>query len=353
MALASLARYRENTIRLVKARFGEDIAIYAGSPAYDTHIPLLDSRLGLHTAVRNFYLPRDILLQRLPPIELLRAEVVMLDLNPRLPHVWLVLFVRKLLNKHTILWGHAWSRGGRHAKSESLRSMMRRLASSIVTYTHQQAEELRQLHPDKSFIAAPNSMYHRDQYFFAPDEIRNVVLYVGRLSSAKKPLLLLEAFDRLVQDGDSALELVLVGDGELMEAVRAKATSSHASSRIHILGHIDNYEELAAIYSHAAVSVSPGYAGLSLTQSLGFGVPMVISRDEPHAPEIEAVREGFNALTFRTDSPEDLARTIQEATYDRTTLADGPAIVADCADRYSVEAMAGGLIAAIENHISP
>lgn len=49
-----------------------------------------------------------------------------------------------------------------------------------------------------------------------------------------------------------------------------------------------NNEDIYDVYANALVSVSPGYVGLSLTQSLSFGVPMLIAIDEAHVPEIDA-----------------------------------------------------------------
>jgi hypothetical protein len=84
--------------------------------------------------------------------------------------------------------------------------------------------------------------------------------------------------------------------------------------------------------------MSPGYVGLSITQSLSYGVPMIVARDEPHSPEIEAMRERFNAITVASDDAEALAGVMVEMASDRDAwLSRRADIAADCAGRYSVE----------------
>ena len=106
------------------------------------------------------------------------------------------------------------------------------------------------------------------------------------------------------------------------------------------MGHISDYEELKNIYNSAFFSVSPSLAGLSITQSFSFGVPMIISEFEKHGPELEAVQEGLNALFFKTDSidsfNENLCLAFQNKDY---WLNQRQSIVDFCKNEYSIEAM--------------
>src|SRR5690606_16585022 len=131
-----------------------------------------------------------------------------------------------------------------------------------------------------------------------------------RLVRDKKPLLALEGF-RLVCDqlGQDA-RLVFVGDGPLrneLEEARMRAGLAHC---VEILGHVGTYNDLRAQYGTVVASLASGYVGLSLIQSLSFGVPMAIACSEPHAPEIEAAREGYNCVVFESDNPEALGTTL-------------------------------------------
>ena len=89
------------------------------------------------------------------------------------------------------------------------------------------------------------------------------------------------------------------------------------------------------------VSVSPGYVGLSITQSFAFGVPMLISRNEDHSPEIEAAKESSNAVFFQTDNQKDFCLKVEEIFKSKKVFFEKRNIIADlCKKHYTVEQMA-------------
>ena len=141
--------------------------------------------------------------------------------------------------------------------------------------------------------------------------------------------------------------LHIVGSGPEDAALRAIAKNSHAHQRIIFHGHIADPKKLFTIYSKCVTSVSSGYVGLSITQSLGFGIPMIISRDEPHAPEIEAAKENFNCLFFNTDSKSDLCGAMEKVFAERSFwIKSTKNINAHCQENYSAEHMANRIMEA-------
>ena len=229
---------------------------------------------------------------------------------------------------------------------------MRRMADGLVTYTTTQASELRVRHTNKRIVAAPNALYREAEFAFDGETMRDTILYVGRLHKDKKPDLLVRAFGRS-QAECSELRLVIVGDGDLSNDVKLLVESSPARTSIQLLGFVSDYQALRSLYSRAIATVSPGYVGLSITQSLSFGVPMIISRDEDHSPELEAAEEWVNCVFFQTDSVDDLSAKILDVAANRQTWRErGESIRSSCAAKYSVEQMAAGLIAALEDTLS-
>jgi len=348
-SFASLATYRKPVISLLMAHFGSRLAVYAGGSAADIEIPLLRPIDLPIRPLRNVFLPRSLLVQNIPVRTYLSCDVLMLDLNPRVVHAWPLLILRRLLRRRTILWGHAWPRAGRESRSETVRCAMRSLATGLVAYTESQASELRAKHRHIPVFAAPNALVPQQSCRFDGDSIRDSVLCVGRLTASKKPLLLMDAFEVFAAQ-EAHTRLVIVGDGPELDAVRDRAGTSRFKHRIEVVGRVDDVESLRARYAQAIVSVSPGYVGLSATQTFSFGVPMIVSRDEPHAPEIEAVNEGVNGVFFTTNVVADLAEALRDVVSNAAHWrAAGPAISASCAASYSTEIMASGLIKALEH----
>jgi glycosyltransferase involved in cell wall biosynthesis len=111
-------------------------------------------------------------------------------------------------------------------------------------------------------------------------------------------------------------------------------------SRLRLHGAVSDPTALASLYGDSLVSVSPGPVGLALTQSLSYGVPMIISNDEAHGPEIELAATE-NCFWFQSGSPESLGRTLLESFDIREDLISrGPRISSTAASTYSIEAMA-------------
>lgn len=347
MVVASLGRYRMQTIQAVQDALGSELTIVAGTRPYDPSIKVLTPADIPMQVASNHYAPGGILWQGLPWREALEAETVVADLNPRVISTWALLLARKAMRRRTALWGHAFPRLGRASLSDLLRGWMRSMADGIISYTRTQADELRALHAAPVYVA-PNALYHRREMGFARSAERASVIYVGRLEASKKVALLVEGFALAAQQVPE-MQLTIAGDGAELAALQQRASSLPCTGRIAFLGHVDDVERLRAEYSRSFVSVSPGYVGLSITQSLAFGVPMLIARDENHSPEIEAARDGENCVFFTSDDAVALSEALIAFWRNRPAWqAKGPEIAEACSKEYSVEAMAAGIVAAFE-----
>lgn len=347
MLLTSLGDYRFRTMKLVKDTMAGDLAIAAGIVPPEPSIRVLTRKdIEMHEVANYFVGPFVI---QLPPVPVLLArDTLALDLNPRALHVWLILMLRKALGRRTIVWGHAFPRQGKAARSDKIRGLLRKFADGVLTYTDTQKHELQEMHPGKPIYSAPNSLYHRSEIGFDADSVRTDILFVGRLIASKKADFLLSAFVAAAAHLPPQVRLVFVGDGPEMPALKNAAAAAGLAERVVFAGYNSRYEDLRALYKTAFVAVSPGYVGLSITQSFAFGVPMIISRDENHSPEIEAAVEGRNAVFFETGSTTALAEGLTAIWQDRHAWgARGPDIAEDCRSRYSVETMAAGIMAAL------
>jgi glycosyltransferase involved in cell wall biosynthesis len=334
--------YRQAFLEVLLSRLGPQFRVYAGEEYFDrstkTRIRIGDALSPLRN---RFLFGRRLLWQSGSLAAARGANVAILEFNPRILSVWLLLIWRSLRNRPTLLWGHAWSRSGRASRTEPVRRAMRRLAKGVIVYTRTQQRELSECDTPGRVFVAPNALYLAE--FIQPAEPPSPpdsILYVGRLVPAKKPEVLLEAFLRIHQELPTGTRLVIVGQGPLLSPMRDRA-SEVPEARVEFLGHVSDVDALRRLYGRAIVAVSPGFVGLSITQSLGFGVPMLISRDEPHAPEIEAARHGWNAFMYAPSSPESLARALlQTALNGGWGWASRADISADCRNRYSAEALA-------------
>ena len=282
------------------------------------------------------------------------ADVAVVSLNPRIVSNWIVIGARRLRRRRTLVWGHAWPRKGPGSRTDRVRDIMRRFADAVIVYTEREAKDLRARRPTQEVTAAPNALYRMNEMVPADSVHPTDFLYVGRLNSSKKPGLLLEAFRLASPSMPDDVRLVFIGTGPLQNDLTERVVALGLESRVSLLGHVSDVGELRQAYSSAIASVSPGYVGLSLIQSLGNGVPMLIARDEPHAPEIEAIVEGENGWFFDSDSPEALASLLTAIAAQRTSWTSRRALIAEQARAtYSVERMVDAFVAALRLHVTP
>jgi len=348
----AIADYRDAFISLLLNRVPQ-LKVQVGESYFEQSTrtsSFVKSMPSTQTIKNHFFLFRKLCWQSICWKSALGVDVYIGELNPRLLTTWVLLGIRKLQGKRSVLWGHAWARSGKHSKTEPLRHLMRMLADGLILYTHSQRNELVERYPEfsKKCFVAPNSLYsHQLMKQSKSEEIPTDFIYVGRMIPSKKVSLLVDAFALFSKDHvDSKLHLV--GDGEELLRLREHA---HRMSIKNIIfhGHVSSHNLLEDIYSRSVAAVSPGYIGLSITQSFSFGKPMIISKDEPHSPEIEAFKEGLNGSFFKTDDP--LSLSVQmEQWYQRRNELDkiSTTIIDDCRSSYSVECMVDGFCKAIQ-----
>ncbi len=351
LQLISAADYRMPVFNALYERLGPKLKIYTGTGSFEDGIKEAKLDRPYFVEIENVYhAGKRFCIQKGVYHAAVAAEGTILSLNPRTLTNWLIAKKRRSMGKPVVMWGHAWPREGKGAKSDAIRQKMRNMADLLVTYTESQAAELAPM-VKVPVVAAPNALYTKQQMESSLGVKRspNGFLYTGRFVETKKPAVLIRAFAKAVPQLPTTTRLFMVGDGPLKSSLIQEAESLGIKDRVDFPGWVSDFEGLRKFYMQSVTSVSPGYMGLSGTQSFAFGVPMLISRDEPHAPEIEAAEEGKNAVFFETDSEEALAAAMVSAMQEQGQwLAKSDEILNDCMERYSVDVMADRLASAFQ-----
>lgn len=100
--------------------------------------------------------------------------------------------------------------------------------------------------------------------------------YICRISEQKRPMLLLEIIKKLKEKRND-FKVLVVGDGNLLSKMKAKASNLGLTENIMFLGNIENTEE---IYKVSDLTINCSIKeGLALTsyESLSMGVPVISS----------------------------------------------------------------------------
>ncbi|NSX38682.1 glycosyltransferase family 4 protein [Pseudarthrobacter oxydans] len=342
MYLTVLPFYRQKCIESLLTQAEDRVCIYAG-PRQLTASVTTGISPDLYRPLKAFFLFDRVIVLRDHWADAIRAESLMVDLNPRCASAWAMLAIRKVLGRRTLVWGHLFPRAGAGSWTARLRRFMRSLANGTVLYGFDSVVPARQDLPEQPVWVAPNALYSRD--VLGPCISKSApssVIYVGRLVPEKKVDLLIQGFALAARNIDTA-RLKIVGQGSDLASLKTLANDLGCGDRISFLGPITETEKLERVYADALCSVSPGYVGLSLTQSLGFGVPMLIADNEPHAPEVELERFG-GVLRFTEDDPSSLGALLQKVYLKEVEFPSAKELARPIQANYSAESMAMGLL---------
>lgn len=192
-----------------------------------------------------------------------------------------------------ILWGHGY---GNSRLARPLRDWLAARADGVLLYDDSAAADmlLRGLRPHKVFIA-PNTVHvpnHRD----CTGCRKSSLIYIGRLTKAKKVDALIDAFADVRSRIPDHIRLEIVGDGRERASLERRAHSRGVADAVTFQGEVHDDDVLAALFARAYACVVPGYVGLVVLHSFAYGVPVITRRDEPHAPEFSNLAHGRNAL---------------------------------------------------------
>jgi glycosyltransferase involved in cell wall biosynthesis len=180
--------------------------------------------------------------------------------------------------------------------------------------------------PDKKLFFTPycvdNIYFQRKSKRFRPqrDELRKafgiideypVILFCGKLTPKKQPLMLLEAFAQVRQDLPCAL--LYVGDGILRSEIENRVVERDIPD-VHITGFL-NQSEIPKAYMTADILVLPSRWidkdtetwGLTVNEGMNFSLPIIVTNQVGCAPDL--VREDENGYVV----PYDETRALTEA----------------------------------------
>lgn len=132
-------------------------------------------------------------------------------------------------------------------------------------------------------------------------EGKNRLLFVGSFDARKKIDKLVFAFSKVLHKIPENITLTLVGDGVQYEYIKEYIHTLGISSRVELVGRVNENEELVDYYKESLMSVSYGQAGLSVLQSLGYGVPFVTESNAISGGEITNIRSGINGYLFSSN----------------------------------------------------
>jgi glycosyltransferase involved in cell wall biosynthesis len=164
-------------------------------------------------------------------------------------------------------------------------------------------------------VYLPNSVDTNSIRPTSEPSLADSVLFVGVLAPRKGPLVLLNAFERVVREIPTAI-LIMVGKGPLAEVIQEEIRRKEMGDRVKLFPHV-SARFLEDLFSQASVFVLPSlYEGLSLAllEAMAAGKVIVASANESNR---KILQHESQALLFHPDDENDLAVQIERALTDK------------------------------------
>jgi glycosyltransferase involved in cell wall biosynthesis len=218
-----------------------------------------------------------------------------------------------------ILWG-AWITNNYIA--DKVRLFYTNIACANVFYTNEALQDFVQKGID------PRNLYVGNNTFDVGERIRSFenpekksILFVGSLDERKQNDILLRSFSEILEKIPSDITLTIIGDGIQKEILEALSNELQLGKRVDFVGKLTDTRVLMDYYKKAIVSVSFGQAGLSVLQSLGYGVPFLTKENAISGGEKSNIRNEYNGILCKDDKDslsENLVRLCNYPEYAKT-----------------------------------
>jgi glycosyltransferase involved in cell wall biosynthesis len=232
-------------------------------------------------------------------------------------------------------------------KWDSIRDFFYKKADALIFYTDYPITKYisRGFCAEKLFVA-PNTVE-----VFADFENKKIkkdsLLFIGTLYMQKGILTLLENYKQAYSSNPKILPLNIIGGGEELSIVNDWINENGLSNKIFLRGPIFDIAEKAKYFSRAFACISPLQAGLSVLESMGYGVAFITMSDSITGGERLNIQNGVNGVLL-----EDTAQ-IKEVILDITEHAEkylemGKNALKYYTNSHTPENMANGLYKAIE-----
>jgi glycosyltransferase involved in cell wall biosynthesis len=216
--------------------------------------------------------------------------IVFLDIG-YLSYLQLIFFP---LNCKTITWG-AWLTKSK--LSNLLRLIAIKKADASIFYSDKFMQDFIKLgvNREKLFVANNTIKVLCDtpsHYILQKDAI----LSVGSLNPRKGNKRLINIFNKMIHLIPENINLVFVGSGPEQTDLVSLVQRYQLNKRVEFYNASTDDVELGKYYNRAIVSVSLNQAGLSVLQSMGFGVPYLTTKGCISGGEIYNIRTGINGI---------------------------------------------------------
>ena len=206
------------------------------------------------------------------------------------------------------IWWGAWITGNKLANYT--RTLLTKKSHANVFYTAEARNQFKMQGVSEKILYVANNTFDVGEPIKSYDnEIKTRILFVGSLDERKQNDVLIQAFHSALAQIPGTIILTIIGEGQQKETLQEIVQKNGIENRVEFIGQVTDSGKLRDYYREAIFSVSFGQAGLTVLQSLGYGVPFVTKINAISGGEKTNIQHGSNGI-FCEDSITSLASYI-------------------------------------------
>ncbi|MBD5217480.1 MAG: glycosyltransferase family 4 protein [Bacteroidales bacterium] len=194
-----------------------------------------------------------------------------------------------------------------YKKWDKVRAYFYRRAKALAFYTDYPIAKYVKLGiPEEKMFVAPNTVSVQP---LKEEREKKSILMIGTLYREKGIQLLLDAYLSL-KDSVKLPVLKIVGNGPDYEIIKSWIAKHDMSHLISLEGAVYDISKKAEYFAEAIACISPKQAGLTVLESMGYGVPFITWAKAITGGEMLNIHNGKDGVIFEEDS--DLVNIVRD-----------------------------------------
>lgn len=201
---------------------------------------------------------------------------------------------------HTIGVSASYGKGfDEHKEWDKIRKFFYSKADALAFYTDYPIAKYEAMGiPKEKMFVAPNTVAVSP---LKEKTNKNTLLVIGTLYRKKGIQTLLDVYKELRPTCNLPL-LNIIGKGPDYNAIEQWIQNNDMQDLIVLRGAIYDIDEKAKYFAHALACISPKQAGLSVLESMGYGVPFVSSKNAITGGELFNVHNGIDGVVMESET---------------------------------------------------
>ena len=208
----------------------------------------------------------------------------------------MLFFLFNFKSKKIILWGNWFTKS---IIANKFRILISKLAFSNIFYSEVTMKDFINSGVDSKKCFTANNTIYVDRNIVKKSTNKNKILVVGSLNKRKRIDIIIKCFIE-ISDKIPNISLEIIGSGS--ELNRLKKMVGSKKIKINFHGKITDKNKLSEYYKNAICELSYSQAGLSVLQSLGYGVPFITSKKSISGGEIYNIINGYNGYLIDNEN---------------------------------------------------